>query len=563
MWRHTILKTLRSWFPRHKPAARMRKAPCPLIVEVLEIRDVPAYLVTDLGVSPGFVASTATDINNSGQVVGYEQAADYSNHAFIWQNGVMTDLGTLGGIDSMAFGINDLGQVVGVSYAVDANGNQLQHAFLWQNGVMTDLDPGAEYSSAFGINNLGQIVGEGAVDDVNLHAMLWQNGTKIDLGTLPNESGSTATAINNVGQIVGTSGATPFLWQGGTMTALENAGDSSTINAINDTGVAVGAGTFDIFGWSLYSAVRWEPDGIAYDIGVGSSSVATDINNSGQIIGDGDYPFLVQDGVATDLYDQVSVGNSDLSVKSINDSGVIIGSSNYHAVLLNPVASLPQVSINNVSVTEGNTGTTNAAFTVSLVTPVSWPVTVQYATADDTAMAGSDYVATSGMLTFAPGEISKTVNVPVIGDRYVEPNESYFVNLSAPTDAQLGNSYGVGTIVDDEPYISIGNVSKLEGATNHTTLFTFTVSLSQAYDQAVTVSYYTANGTATTGDKDYVAQSGTLTFAPGQTTKTITITVNGDNKRESNETFYVDLYGLSNNAAYTNFYGTGTILNDD
>jgi hypothetical protein len=94
---------------------------------------------------------------------------------------------------------------------------------------------------------------------------------------------------------------------------------------------------------------------------------------------------------------------------------------------------------------------------------------------------------------------------------------------------------------------------------------TFTVTLSAAYDQAVTLSYRTVDNTAisSTGNADYVANSGTLTFAPGETTKTITIEVKGDNKPEANETFYLDLFGLSSNALFARSRGVGTILNDD
>jgi hypothetical protein len=77
------------------------------------------------------------------------------------------------------------------------------------------------------------------------------------------------------------------------------------------------------------------------------------------------------------------------------------------------------------------------------------------------------------------------------------------------------------------------------------------------------MSFQTVNGTATTGDNDYVARTGTLTFAPGETTKTITIEVKGDSKREANETFFLDLFGLSSSALFTRNRGLGTILNDD
>jgi len=175
----------------------------------------------------------------------------------------------------------------------------------------------------------------------------------------------------------------------------------------------------------------------------------------------------------------------------------------------------------------------------------------------------NDYIAKTGTLTFAPGETSKTITILVNGDRLAEPNETFVVNLSNPTNATIADGQGVGTITDDEPRISISDVTKAEGKNRKTTLFTFTVTLSAAYDQPVTMSFQTVNGTATTGDSDYVARTGTLTFAPGETTKTITIEVKGDSKKEANETFYLDLFGLSSNALFTKNRGLGTILNDD
>jgi hypothetical protein len=112
------------------------------------------------------------------------------------------------------------------------------------------------------------------------------------------------------------------------------------------------------------------------------------------------------------------------------------------------------------------------------------------------------------------------------------------------------------------PRVSITDVTKAEGKNKATTSFTFTVSLSAASDQPVTVSYRTVNGTATAGS-DYTSATGTITFAPGQTTKTITIQVKGDNKRESNETFYLELFNNSSNSLLTRTRGIGTILNDD
>jgi large repetitive protein len=223
----------------------------------------------------------------------------------------------------------------------------------------------------------------------------------------------------------------------------------------------------------------------------------------------------------------------------------------------------PRISIGDTPVTEGNAGSTSATFTVTLSAAYDVNVTVNYSTADGTATAGSDYQAASGTLTFAPGEISKTVTVQVIGDRLAEANEAFFINLSSPTNAVITDGQGVGTVVDDEPHIGIGTVTKAEGRKNHTTSFTFTVTLSAAYDQAVTVSFRTVDGTATTSDGDYVGKTRTLTFAPGETTKIITIEVKGDSKKEADEYFFLELFGNSSNSLFTKNRGLGTILNDD
>jgi len=223
----------------------------------------------------------------------------------------------------------------------------------------------------------------------------------------------------------------------------------------------------------------------------------------------------------------------------------------------------PTITISDAWQTEGNTGTRAASYTVTLSKSWDKPVSVAYATANGSAAAGSDYQASSGTLTIPAGQRTGTITVPVNGDRLAEPHETFFVNLSNPTNASIARGQGQGTIVDDEPRISIDDVTKQEGKQGQSTLFTCTVTLSAAYDQAVTMSFSTANGTAKDGQGDYTAKSGTLTFAPGETTKTITIEVKGDSKKESDETFFLDLFGNSSNSLFTKKRGTGLILNDD
>jgi hypothetical protein len=248
------------------------------------------------------------------------------------------------------------------------------------------------------------------------------------------------------------------------------------------------------------------------------------------------------------------------------DAATANGGSNTVSVLLNNGTwppPPPSLRIGDVTVTEGNTGTAAATFTVTLSAASTQTVTVAYSTGNGTATAGSDYQARSGIVSIPAGKTTGTITAPVLGDRLPEPNETFFVNLSGASNATIADGQALGTIVDDEPRISITDVTKAEGKKGKTTPFTYTVTLSAAYDQPVTVSFQTADGTATTGDNDYIGKSGTLTFAPGETTKTITIDVKGDSKREADETFYLDLFGNSGNALLTKKRGLGTILNDD
>ena len=220
------------------------------------------------------------------------------------------------------------------------------------------------------------------------------------------------------------------------------------------------------------------------------------------------------------------------------------------------------IRIYDVWLSEGNSGTTNFDFTVNLSVAISQPVTVNYATADGTATAGSDYQAKSGKLTIPAGQTSGTVTVLVNGDGQSEPDENFFVNLSNPTTGTIGDGQGVGTIYDDEPHISIFDMSAVEGNSG-TTEFKFTVSLSVASpDATVTVDYTTADDTATTADNDYTAASGTVTFAPGETSQTITVLVSGDLIVEYDEFLVVNLSNPTN-AQLSNSQAWGTILSDD
>src|SRR5262249_28651774 len=147
------------------------------------------------------------------------------------------------------------------------------------------------------------------------------------------------------------------------------------------------------------------------------------------------------------------------------------------------------LAVNDITVAEGNDGTALAAFTVSLTgAQTADTVTVRYATANGTASAGSDYVAASGLLTFAPGQTVQTVTLLVLGDTINEYNETFLVNLSSAVNAGIADSQGVATIIDATdplPSMSIDDPVLVEGASGTKNL-NFTARLSAPSGKTVT-----------------------------------------------------------------------------
>jgi len=207
-----------------------------------------------------------------------------------------------------------------------------------------------------------------------------------------------------------------------------------------------------------------------------------------------------------------------------------------------------------------------AIVTVRLSAASTQTVTVEYSTADGTALAESDYTATSGTLEFQPGELVKTFHVSVNPDDVIEPDEQFAVNLANLVNASLSDGVATVTIVDDDnnepliPTLSISHASVSE-ADSGTTPMTFTVSLSRVATQDVTVDYATMQGTAI-APEDYAHVSGTLTIPAGQTEQEVTVLVAGDLLEEGNESFQVSLTNAVN-ATLAGSQATGTIVDND
>jgi parallel beta-helix repeat protein len=275
-----------------------------------------------------------------------------------------------------------------------------------------------------------------------------------------------------------------------------------------------------------------------------------DVGGAGYLLSNGAYRYYF-----TGTFKPGAV-NVNFVPNSFNDSAgnMNVASTSTFTV---PGATAPTLAIAKYSHAEGNSGTTTFTFNVTLSAASTQPVTVHYTTVDGTAkVADKDYAKKSGNLTFAAGTTRKTIAVAVTGDKKAEANETFKVTLSNASNATIATASGVGTITNDDLALSIKSTTVREGATA-----SFTVTLSPAAKTPVTVRYATSAGTATSG-KDFTAKSGTLTFAAGVKSKTITVKTLGDALAEATEKFTVKLSSPVGAAIVSGMsIGTGSITN--
>jgi hypothetical protein len=226
------------------------------------------------------------------------------------------------------------------------------------------------------------------------------------------------------------------------------------------------------------------------------------------------------------------------------------------------VALTHMLSVDDVTVTEGDLGTVDATFTVTLTPAAPVQVTVDVFTANDAAVGGQDFTLVSQEVVFAPGQTTAPVVVPIIGDLVAEGHETFLLHLANPTGAGvvIADAKGVGTIVDDDltPRLTVDDVAGPEGDDAE-----FTVTLFPASDQVVTVEFATANDTAV-APGDYRNTAELVVFPPGVTSRHVTADTHDDDIPEAPiETFLVGLENPTGGAVIADAQGVGTIWDDD
>ncbi|HEX8118923.1 MAG TPA: Calx-beta domain-containing protein, partial [Pyrinomonadaceae bacterium] len=321
-----------------------------------------------------------------------------------------------------------------------------------------------------------------------------------------------------------------------------------------------------------------------------NSSLTVNVTRTGDLSGAASVSYATSDGTATAGVDYTAASGTlnfaaGESSKSFNipikSDNIFEGNETFNVALSNPTGgvelfdpagavvtlndddSRPFVSIADVRVSEGNSGTTEAQFLVTLSNPSIETVSVNYATANGTASSPGDFNAASGTLTFPALTTSASVKVTVNGDLQVEPDETFTVGLSGPVNSFLSRSQATGTIANDDGPGRLQFSAQSYSLSEDGGSALITVNRVSGLSGAVLINYATSDGTAAAGS-DYAPTSGTLNFAEGEASKTFSVPVINDALNEPNETVNLTLSGPTGGASLGSpAAATLTITNDD
>jgi hypothetical protein len=302
-----------------------------------------------------------------------------------------------------------------------------------------------------------------------------------------------------------------------------NEGNIGTTNVVVTVNLNMAIGqtvtvNYQSFAMTATSGVDFQPVSGTLTFAPGVTSQTVSVSIIGDVIAEQNETFRI--GLSNSVNAAISVGSNPPLILILDDD-------------------VPVISVNDVGVIEGTSGTTNAVFTLSLSGQSSQPVSVNFATADGTATAGLDYQSASGTVVFNIGETSKTVTVLVNGDMVDEPLETFFLNLTGPVNGTIGDAQGVATIgTANSAGVKFSSSSYNALESDHAVQIN--VIRSGDLSGAISVDYSTSDGTASERS-DYTPALGTLRFLAGESSKTFIVLLNEDAFLEGGESINLRL----------------------
>lgn len=408
--------------------------------------------------------------------------------------------------DTLVFG-NSIGYAAN---GITSLGNGFYGVWIYGPSNNNTIGGPGGSSNSIAFNGLGGVyVQEGSSNTISANSITSNKGLGIELypyGVTPNDSGDGDSGPNNLQNFPAITSATTS----GTVTVIQGTLNSTPVTKFH-----------------LEFFANSQPDSTGFGQGetfIGSSDVTTNAS--------GDANFNVGFSlIPTGKY--ISATATDPA-----------GNTSEFSLCAKLDAAPPALSISDLSISEGSSGQKNADIAVTLTHPYSLPVTVDFATVDDAAMAPGDYTAKNGTLTFAPGQTSQNITVSINGDTQFEPDETFFINLANPANAIFNKSHSTVTILNDDVKpagtlaFSVSNYSVNESDG----MATITVKRTNGSNGAVSVQYFSAAGGTATVGSDYLPPSGTLNWADGDTSdKTFTVSIVDDQTNEPDETLNLTL----------------------
>jgi hypothetical protein len=273
----------------------------------------------------------------------------------------------------------------------------------------------------------------------------------------------------------------------------------------------------------------------------------------------------VQSVPVTILPDTVKTSNLSFYLNLSSPTNATLSNPSYGLGTILNTAVDPGLSVGDVTMNRPTSGTASEVFTITLAPASPNTVTVNYGTSDGAAHAPTDYTTTTGSTTFSPGQTTKQVTVPIVGDAARTNDLYYYLNLSSPVNAQLLRSYGVGYLVDAvAPVTGLSYMTVSDAVvsvpSSGTVNATFTINLAPAQTSPVSVRYYTSDNTAVSGI-DYTGVRGTLTFAAGQTSKTVTVPVEPTTAASADKLFSFNISLASGSVSVERSSGEALLVN--